>query len=289
MDNKILQNRLIAKNEEHPFHILPPSYLPFAVALFAGTFVATFAMLMHADTLKETIPFFNIALPGIPSYWRLLGLFIGLAALVIIWTRDVVNEATYQGFHTRMVQRGLRYGMILFISSEVMFFFSFFWTFFHVSTSPAVGIGCVWPPKGIEVLNPWHLPLANTVILLSSGVCTVWAHRALLGGFKNQAATGLFAACLYGLLFSWLQFLEYGLATFAINDSVYGSIFYMATGFHGIHVIIGTIMLSIAYYRISLNHFSRTRHLGFEVAAWYWHFVDVVWLFLYIFIYCWGS
>lgn len=244
---------------------------------------------MHADTLKETVPFFNIALPGVPSYWRLLGLFIGLATLVIVWTRDVVNEATYQGFHTRMVQRGLRYGMILFISSEVMFFFSFFWTFFHVSTSPAVGIGCVWPPKGIEVLNPWHLPLANTVILLSSGVCTIWAHRALLGGFRTQAATGLFIACLYGLLFSWLQFLEYGLATFAINDSVYGSIFYMATGFHGIHVIIGTIMLSIAYYRIAMNHFSRTRHLGFEVAAWYWHFVDVVWLFLYIFIYCWGS
>ena len=289
MNNLILQNKASSKNEEHPFHILPPSYLPFVVALVAGMFVATFAFLMHKDSLKESIPFFNLLIPGIPSYWRLLTFFAGLAIFIGIWARDIVNEATYEGFHTRMVQRGLRYGMILFITSEVMFFFSFFWTFFHVSTSPAVGIGCVWPPKGIEVLNPWHLPLANTVILLSSGVCTVWSHRALIGGFREQAALGLYAACMYGLLFSWLQFLEYGLATFAINDSVYGSIFYMATGFHGIPVIVGTIMLTIAYMRVAKNHFSRTRHLGFEVAAWYWPFVDVVWLFLYIFIYCWGS
>jgi heme/copper-type cytochrome/quinol oxidase subunit 3 len=258
-----LENRLAAKNEQHPFHILPPSHLPFTVALIAGMFVATFAFLMHKDSLKETIPFFNIAIPGFPSYWRLLILFSGLILFICIWARDVVDEATFQGFHTRMVQKGLRYGMILFIASEVMFFFSFFWTFFHVSTSPAVGIGCVWPPKGIEVLNPWHLPLANTVILLSSGVCTVWAHRALLGGFREQAALGLYVACMYGILFSWLQFLEYGLAGFSINDSVYGSIFYMATGFHGMHVVVGTILLTISYYRVAKNHFSRTRHLGF--------------------------
>jgi len=289
MNTTQLKNQSTGKSQEHPFHILPPSYLPFVVASVAGMFVATFAVLMHKDSLKETVPFLNTMIPGFPSYWRLLILFSLLVLLVCVWSKDVVNEATYQGFHTRMVQRGLRYGMILFITSEVMFFFSFFWTFFHVSTSPAVGIGCVWPPQGIEVLNPWHLPLANTVILLSSGVCTVWAHRALIGGFREQAALGLYVACMYGLLFSWLQFLEYGLATFAINDSVYGSIFYMATGFHGMHVIVGTIMLSIAYYRVALSHFSKSRHLGFEIAAWYWHFVDVVWLFLYIFIYCWGS
>lgn len=290
MNNIQLKNKASAKHEQHPFHILPPSHLPFMVAAAAGVFVAMFATLMHVDTIKESIPFFDLIIWGSsPKYWCLLGAFITVVFFILWWVYDVINEATYQGFHTRMVQRGLRYGMVLFITSEVMFFFSFFWAFFHASTSPTVGIGCVWPPKGIEVLNPWHLPLANTVILLSSGVCTVWAHRALLGGFKNQAATGLFLACLYGLLFSWLQFLEYGLATFSINDSIYGSVFYMATGFHGIHVIIGTIMLSIAYFRVVKNHFSKTRHLGFEVAAWYWHFVDVVWLFLYIFIYCWGS
>lgn len=283
-----LSNKLIAKHEEHPFHILPPSYLPFTVALSAGLFAATFAALMHVDTLKESLCPFNL-LSVCVDYWRLTGLFLCLLGFIGIWCSDVVNEATYQGFHTNLVQAGLRLGMILFITSEVMFFFAFFWTFFHVSTSPAVGLGCVWPPKGIEVLNPWHLPLANTVILLSSGICVVWAHRAVLGGFREQAAVGLFLACLYGLFFSWLQFLEYGLATFAINDSVYGSIFYMATGFHGIHVIVGTIMLIVAYVRLFNNHFSRSRHLGFEIAAWYWHFVDVVWLFLYIFIYCWGS
>jgi len=153
--------------------------------------------------------------------------------------------------------------MVLFIVSEVMFFFSFFWAFFHASVAPAVGIGCVWPPVGIETLNPWHLPLANTVILLSSGICTVWAHRAIIAGLTLDAATGLFLACLYGILFSWLQFIEYGLATFSINDSVYGSIFYMATGFHGLHVIIGTIMLLVAYFRLLFGHFSTTRHIGF--------------------------
>jgi cytochrome c oxidase subunit 3 len=153
--------------------------------------------------------------------------------------------------------------MVLFIVSEVMFFFSFFWAFFHASVAPAVGIGCVWPPVGIETLNPWHLPLANTIILLSSGICTVWAHRAIIAGLTLDAATGLFLACLYGILFSWLQFIEYGLATFSINDSVYGSIFYMATGFHGLHVIIGTIMLLVAYFRLLLGHFSTTRYIGF--------------------------
>lgn len=179
--------------------------------------------------------------------------------------------------------------MVLFIASEVMFFFGFFWAFFHRSIAPAVSIGAIWPPKGIETLNPLHLPLANTVILLSSGVATVWAHRALIAGYKDAAMLSLVIACGYGLLFSWLQFLEYGLASFAINDGVYGSVFYMATGFHGFHVIVGTSLLLFTYWRLSKDHFSRERHLGFEASAWYWHFVDVVWLFLYSAIYWWGS
>ena len=155
----------------HTHSISSPSYLPFAVALFAGTFVATFAMLMHADTLKETVPIFRYSIPGIPSYWRLLGLFFGLVALITVWTHDVVDEATYQGFHTYMVQRGLRYGMsIIYILQKLCFFFFIFLTkiFFTLVLRQLVGIGCIWPPKGIEVLNPWHLPLANTLILLSS-------------------------------------------------------------------------------------------------------------------------
>ncbi len=153
------------------------------------------------------------------------------------------------------------YGIIYCFRGYVFFFF--FLSIFHASVAPAVGIGCVWPPVGIETLNPWHLPLANTIILLSSGICTVWAHRAIIAGLTLDAATGLFLACLYGILFSWLQFIEYGLATFSINDSVYGSIFYMATGFHGLHVIIGTIMLLVAYFRLLLGHFSTTRYIGF--------------------------
>jgi len=276
--------------QEHPYHLVKESPLPFLVSMALGVILCMSIFFWHdwpeADALTLATIGYAHGKPYFALYW---GYFLVLLILIIIWGLHITDEITHEGYHTFMVQKGLRYGMVLFISSEVMFFFIFFWAFFHSSVSPAVTIGAIWPPKGIETLNPLHLPLANTIILLSSGIATIWAHRALIAGYKEQAMTSLVVACLYGLLFSWLQFLEYGLAGFIMNDGVYGSVFYMITGFHGFHVIVGTSLLLFTYWRLSKDHFSRERHLGFETAAWYWHFVDVVWLFLYTAIYWWGS
>jgi heme/copper-type cytochrome/quinol oxidase subunit 3 len=278
------------RKQEHPYHLVAESPLPFLVSMALGAALCMSAFFWHDWPMNDALTLATIGYSGGKPYFALYwGYVMLLVALILIWGLHITDEATYEGHHTHAVQKGLRFGMVLFISSEVMFFFAFFWAFFHSSIAPAVSIGAVWPPKGIETLNPLHLPLANTVILLSSGVATVWAHRALIAGYKEQAMTSLVVACAYGLLFSWLQFLEYGLAGFAMNDGIYGSTFYMATGFHGFHVIVGTSLLLFTYWRLSKDHFSRERHLGFETAAWYWHFVDVVWLFLYTAIYWWGS
>jgi cytochrome c oxidase subunit 3 len=208
---------------------------------------------------------------------------------MIAWWRDVVREATFQGHHTYIVQKGLRYGMILFITSEVLFFVAFFWAFFHSSLAPSVELGAIWPPKGIEVLNQWEVPLLNTVILLSSGATVTWAHHSIVSGDRNGAILGLLLTVILALIFTALQGLEYYEAPFTIADGVYGSTFFIATGFHGLHVIIGTIFLSVCLIRLMKYHFTKHHHFGFEAAAWYFHFVDVVWLFLFVSIYWWGA
>jgi heme/copper-type cytochrome/quinol oxidase subunit 3 len=278
------------RKQGHPFHLVDASPLPFFVSMALGAALCMTAFFFHDWPAADSLALATIAYAhGKPFYIIYWGFFVLLLALVLLWGLIISDEITFRGDHPMKVQSGLRFGMVLFITSEVMFFFIFFWAFFHSSIAPAVGIGAIWPPKGIETLNPLHLPLANTVILLSSGVATVWAHRALIAGYKDQIMLSLIIACGYGLLFSWLQFLEYGLINFAISDGVFGSVFYMITGFHGFHVIVGTTLLLFTYWRLSQDHFSRERHLGFEIAAWYWHFVDVVWLFLYTAIYWWGS
>ena len=205
------------------------------------------------------------------------------------WWRDVTYEGTYEGCHTSYVQKGLRYGMLLFILSDVMFFSGFFWAFFHSSLAPAIEIGSVWPPRDLVVLNPWKVPLLNTVLLVMSGASITWAHYALLNNNKIEVFYGFFFTILMALLFTLLQVLEYLEATFRISDSVYGSVFFIATGFHGFHVIVGTIFIVVCAFRYFNNHFTKEHHFGFEAAAWYWHFVDVVWLFLFISIYYWGN
>nr|UXP34372.1 cytochrome c oxidase subunit III [Cambaroides dauricus] len=215
--------------------------------------------------------------------------FISIILTMIQWWRDVVREGTYQGIHTQVVMSGLRWGMILFIVSEVLFFFSFFWAFFHSSLSPVVEVGSLWPPKGIQPFNPFGIPLLNTTILLSSGATVTWAHHAILSSNHLEALQSLMLTVMLGLYFTSLQAFEYMEASFSIADSVYGSTFFVATGFHGLHVIIGSSFLSVCLYRLYKCHFSSFHHFGFEAAAWYWHFVDVVWLFLYVFIYWWGG
>lgn len=208
---------------------------------------------------------------------------------MFVWWRDVIRESTFQGHHTNAVQKGLRSGMILFIVSEIMFFLAFFWAFFHSSLAPTVEIGAVWPPKGILVLNPWEIPFLNTVILLSSGAAVTWAHHAIIAGNRAQAVVGLSITIGLAIVFTAFQGIEYAEAPFTISDGVYGSTFFLATGFHGFHVFVGTLFLAVCAYRLYKNHFTRSHHFGFEAAAWYWHMVDVVWLFLFVCIYYWGG
>jgi len=217
---------------------------------------------------------------------------LGLIRLLVVciqWWRDVSRERAYQGLHTKIVVGGLKWGIILFITSEILFFFSFFWSFFHRRLAPSIEIGLQWPPLGILVFNPFQIPLLNTLILLSSGVTITWAHHRIINKNHSNAKNGLKITVLLGLIFTGLQTLEYWEATFTIADSSYGATFFTATGFHGLHVIIGTTFLIVCLYRLSKYQFSSQHHFGFEAAAWYWHFVDVVWLFLFITIYWWGA
>ena len=215
------------------------------------------------------------------------GLIIILA--MIVWWRDVIREASYEGSHTKEVEEGIKIGMILFISSEVLFFFSFFWGFFHSSLGPVVELGLNWPPLGIISIKAFDVPLLNTAILLTSAISLTWSHHALLNSNRDHAIIGIFITILLGILFTIIQALEYYEASYTFADSVYGSIFFLATGFHGLHVIVGTLFLIVSSFRLLQQQFTSTHHFGFEASAWYWHFVDYVWLFLFVCIYWWGS
>lgn len=222
---------------------------------------------------------------------HVLGLFAGLIGLVLSsyqWWRDVSREATGQGHHPVKVALSIRWGIALFITSEVLFFFSFFWSFFHSRLRPRIELGLIWPPTGVLGFNPFSVPLLNTTILLSSGLTVTWAHHAILMGALSEAIIGLAATISLGAYFTIIQYFEYSEAYFTFADSVYGSCFYIATGFHGMHVLVGRIFLAVCIGRLIRGHFSSRHHFGFEAAAWYWHFVDVVWLFLFVTIYWWG-
>lgn len=232
---------------------------------------------------------------GLTRWFHSYGLTcLAIAGILVIlsiiqWWRDIIREATFIGAHTSYVQKGLRLGIILFILSEVCFFFAFFWAFFHRSLAPTPQLGCIWPPVGITPLNPFSIPLLNTSVLLASGVSVTWAHHRLIEGNRIGAIQAIILTISLGIYFTILQLGEYIIASFSIADRVYGSTFFVTTGFHGAHVIIGSTFLIVCLARIIINHFSSSHHFGFEAAAWYWHFVDVVWICLYICIYWWGS
>lgn len=258
----------------HSFHLVDPSPWPLVASIGALLLTTGGVLFMHK--------FQN-------GYYSFLSGFLIILYVMYTWWRDIVREATYEEQHTFAVQRGLRLGMILFIVSEIMFFFAFFWAFFHSSLAPTYNIGGVWPPESIQTIPTSGIPLTNTFFLLTSGATVTWAHHAIVVRAKKQALIGLGLTLIFAILFTGLQGLEYFEAPFTISDSVYGSCFYLATGFHGFHVFVGTISLLISFIRIVLNHFTNTHHFGFESAAWYWHFVDVVWLFLFITVYWWGG
>jgi len=260
--------------QRHGFHLVDPSPCPLMTAFAALLAVLGGVLLFHSYSGSKFI------------------LTVGLISLplsMFIWWYDVTVEATYEGHHTSVVQYGMKWGMILFIASEVMFFFAFFWAFFSCSLSPTIEIGAVFPPKGIAVMNPNEIPFLNTLILLTSGATLTWAHHAIVSGDRFQAIAGILITLGLAFLFTALQVFEYFEAGFNITDSVYGSTFYMATGFHGFHVVIGSLFILVCFLRLVRHHFSKTHHFGFEGAAYYWHFVDVVWLFLYVVVYHWGG
>uniref|UniRef100_UPI00315CF578 cytochrome c oxidase subunit III n=1 Tax=Ferrissia californica TaxID=1776375 RepID=UPI00315CF578 len=218
----------------------------------------------------------------------LLGVFL-TATISYLWWRDIVRESSYQGFHNKMVMKGLKLGMALFILSEVCFFFAFFWAYFHSSLAPTVEIGAHWPPTGIETLEAFQVPLLNTSVLLLSGVTVTWCHHSIEESNLKSGLQSLTLTVMLGLYFLYLQYGEYSETMFSIADGIYGSCFFMATGFHGMHVAVGATFLLVCLFRMNNFHFSSNHHVGFLAAAWYWHFVDVVWLFLYVSIYWWGS
>nr|YP_010478325.1 cytochrome c oxidase subunit III [Nesophrosyne sp. 21 GMB-2012]UVI59769.1 cytochrome c oxidase subunit III [Nesophrosyne sp. 21 GMB-2012] len=258
--------------KNHPFHLVENSPWPLTASMGIMTMTSGTVMWFHNNEMS----------------------LMNLGAIIIIltmiqWWRDVIRESTYQGLHTKKVVKSMKWGMMLFIASEVMFFSSFFWAFFHSSLCPAIEIGMQWPPLGIKSFNPLNIPLLNTLILLSSGISITWAHNAIINGNFSQTNQSLWITIFMGIYFTMLQVIEYMEAPFSMADSVYGSTFFMSTGFHGMHVIIGSMFIIISTLRVIKLHISMQHHVGFEASAWYWHFVDVVWLFLYTSIYWWGG
>ena len=276
-----------AKN--HDYHILPPSIWPLMGSMAALALAAGGIMWMHKADPSGIVFYIGLA---------------GVLATMFLWWRDVIREA-HAGDHTPVVQLHMRYGMILFIASEVMFFLGWFWAFFDFSLFPApvefvggqvsrvaetvANVAGQWPPKGLEVINPFGFPLLNTIILLLSGTTVTWAHHALLHGDRDGLKKGLWVTIILGAIFSTIQGYEYAEAPFHFAGLNYGASFFMATGFHGFHVLIGTIFLAVCLARVYAGHFTPRQHFGFEAAAWYWHFVDVVWLFLFVSVYVWGG
>nr|QRH18113.1 cytochrome c oxidase subunit 3 [Blastocladiella sp.] len=271
---KNLSNIQAKSFQVHPYHLVEPSPWPLGAAVACLILTLGAAMKFHGYLAGD------IALP--------LGLLLVLSTMAL-WWRDVVRESTYQGYHTNAVKYGITLGVILFIISEIMLFFSIFWAFFHSSLAPSVELGSTWPPVGIEPLNPFEVPLLNTIILLTSGCTVTVSHAKIISGDRRATILYLILTILLAWSFLGLQGVEYVNAPFTIADSVYGSTFYLSTGFHGLHVLIGTIFLTVCLNRIMSYHLTAQHHLGFEYAIWYWHVVDVIWLFLFISVYYWGN
>jgi cytochrome c oxidase subunit 3 len=270
------QQLALSSGLKQPYHLVNPSPWPIVGAFGGG--LTLFGIVVAAH------------------YHNYVPLVIGAAMVIgvmFMWWRDVVRESRTPGLHSAIVRLGLRYGMMMFITSEIMFFVAFFWAYFHFALFPEHVAGStadVWPPQGVVTFDPFHLPFLNTMILLLSGTTVTWAHHSLIVGDRKGLLLGLGLTVLLGLSFTCFQAMEYSDAPFHfVNGGIYPSIFFLATGFHGFHVIVGTIFLAVCWLRARDGQFSPQRHFGFEAAAWYWHFVDVVWLFLFVAVYLWGA
>ena len=263
----------------HPYHLVRPSIWPLIGSLAGGLFAMGMVLFMHDVKFGN----FNIGIKG-----TLID-FLAILVVMFFWWKDVIFETVTEGVHNKITEIGMRYGMMLFIASEVMFFVAFFWAFFNGALFPTEATGFMWPPKGIEVIPPFGLPFLMTMILLLSGCTVTWAHHAILEGHNDDAVKALGLTVLLGVVFLGFQIFEYDHAKFGFTEGIYPSAFFMATGFHGFHVFVGTVFLAVCWRRAKKGHFTQEKHFGFEAAAWYWHFVDVVWLFLFIAVYWWGN
>lgn len=269
-----MTNLVRSQFQDHPFHLVSPSPWPLytSIALFSLTLSS--ALSLHS--FNNAYIFFYIAL-------------ITVISSMSLWFRDIISEGTFLGNHTLAVQKGLNLGVILFIVSEALLFLAIFWAFFHSALTPTVELGAQWPPMGIEPINPFELPLLNTIILLSSGATVTYAHHALIKGDRAGSLYGSIFTVGLAVIFTFFQGVEYNVSSFTISDGAFGTCFYFATGFHGLHVLVGTIFLAVGLWRIYAYHLTDHHHLGFESGILYWHFVDVIWLFLYVSVYYWGS
>lgn len=262
------------KFQAFPFHLVDQSPWPLVTSLTLLTMAISATCYFH----------------GYPFGGHLLVLgFILTVSAMILWFKDVIIEATYLGHHTSQVQAGLNLGFMLFLVSEIMVFFSVFWAFFHSSLAPTIEIGGTWPPVGIEALDPFAIPLLNTILLLSSGAFVTWSHHALIKGDRFGAVFGLVMTIVLAIVFTAFQGYEYVEAPFSFADSIFGTVFFASTGLHGLHVIVGTLFLVVALARMVNYHLTDSHHLGYEAGILYWHMVDVVWIFLFIVVYYWGS
>jgi len=264
----------ISTYQAHPYHLVSPSPWPIATSNNLFSLTTSGAFTLHFFKNLYIIFFLSLTM---------------VTYAMALWFRDIIFEATYKGSHTLAVQKGIYIGVILFIVSEVFFFLAIFWAFFHSAIGPDIEIGSQWPPMGIQAINPFELPLLNTVILLSSGITVTQAHHSLIEGDRKGTLNGLVYTVLLATIFTACQGVEYSVSSFTISDGIFGTCFYFGTGFHGLHVIIGTIMIAVGLWRVLAYHVTDNHHLGLESAILYWHFVDVVWLFLYVFMYYWGS
>jgi cytochrome c oxidase subunit III len=266
----------VSSGLKQPYHLVDPSPWPIVGAIGGGLTVLGIIFAAHYGEY----------------FFLVLGALVVLGTM-FFWWRDVIRESRTAGLHTPVVRLGLRYGMMFFITSEVMFFVAFFWAYFNFALFPEHVSGqaeAVWPPAGVHTFDPFHLPFLNTMILLLSGCTVTWAHHSLLENNRRGLITGLALTVLLGLSFTLCQAIEYSSAPFKfVNGGIYPATFFLATGFHGFHVIVGTCFLLVCLFRASAGQFTPERHFGFEAAAWYWHFVDVVWLFLFVCIYVSGA
>jgi len=260
--------------KRHLFHLVKVSPWPFVVACSLLCFLIGLCSFMHRVNGG--------------GFLCLLG-FFSLVFCGFCWFSDVCEEATKQGYHTLAVRRSLRNGFFLFLASEIMLFFGFFWAFFHSSFNPAIDFSCLWPFAGIDVIPFYGVPFLNTLLLIFSGFSVTWAHRSTALGRYSEVIDSLLITLLLGFVFLFLQIMEYYQATYNFDDSVFACSFYMLTGLHGLHVLVGVCFLSVCFLRFLNKQFSVNHYMGFVFAIWYWHFVDIVWIALFVIIYIWGG